>query len=118
MTKKLNQEQQLNKHAVSKSVFKLNSGVFSFLNKQGLSIHEMRRIISLYALSIDIKRTKKARLEWYAKITDLAQEDFANFKKVFNKNKVIKKQVRTYDDSYQEFSFDGSFAYNGVADDF
>lgn len=77
----------------------------------------MRRIISLYALSIGIKRPKKARLEWYAKITDLAQEDFANFKKVFNKNKVIKKQVRTYDDWYQEFSFDGSFAYNGVADD-
>lgn len=118
MTIKLNQKQQLSKHAVSKSVFKLNSGVFSFLNKQGLSIHEMRRIISLYALSIGIKRPKKARLEWYAKITDLAQEDFAKFKKVFNKNKVIKKQVRTYDDSYQEFSFDGSFAYNGVADNF
>ena len=103
---------------VSKSVFKLNSGVFSFLNRQGLSIHEMRRIISLYALSIEIKRPKKARLEWYSKITDLAQKDFANFKKVYNKNKEIKKQIRTYDDWYQECSFDGSFAYNGVADDF
>ena len=109
---------QCDKTAVSKSVFKLNSGVFSFLNRQGLSIHEMRRIISLYALSINIKRPKKARLEWYSKITDLAQEDFANFKKVFNKNKEIKKQIRTYDDWYQECSFDGSFAYNGVADDF
>lgn len=103
---------------VSKSVFKLNSGVFSFLNRQGLSIHEMRRIISLYALSIEIKRPKKTRLKWYSKITNLAQKDFANFKKVYNKNKEIKKQVRTYDDWYQECSFDGSFAYNGVADDF
>lgn len=118
MNNKLNQEQQLNKHAVSKSVFKLNSGVFSFLNKQGLSIHEMRRIISLYALSIGIKRPKKARLEWYSKITELAQEDFSNFKKVFNKNKERKKKINTYDDWFQECSFDGSFAYSGVTDDF
>ncbi len=118
MTKKLNQEPQLNKHAVSKSVYKLNSGIFNFLNKQGLSIHEMRRIISLYALSIGIKRPKKARLEWYSKITELAQNDFVNFKKIYNKNKEIKKKIRTYDDWYQECSFDGSFAYNGVADVF
>ena len=112
------QAPQLPQMAVSGSAFKLNSGIFSFLNRQGLSIHEMRRIISLYALSIEIKRPKKARLEWYSKITDLAQKDFSNFKKVYNKNKEIKKQIRTYDDWYQECSFDGSFAYNGVADDF
>ena len=97
---------------------KINKGIWIFLDKQGLSIHSMRRIISLYALSIDIKRPKKARLEWYSKITDLAQEDFSNFKKVYNKNKEIRKQVRTYDDWYQECSFDGSFAYNGVTEDF
>lgn len=118
MSAEKDKDKALNKTDVCGSAFKLNSGVFSFLNKQGLSIREMRRIISLYALSIEIKRPKKARLEWYSKITDLAQKDFANFKKVYNKNKEIKKQIRTYDDYYQECSFDGSFAYNGVADDF
>lgn len=97
---------------------KINKGIFSFLNNQGLTVHEMRRIIALYGLSINIKRPKKARFEWYENISNLAQEDFVNFKKIYNKNKEIKKKINSYEDYWQECNLDGSFAYNGITEDF
>lgn len=96
----------------------INKGIFCFLNKHGLSIHEMRRIIFLYALSIQIKRPKKSRLEWYSEISNLAQKDFLNFKKIFNQNKNIKQKTLSYDEFYEECNLNGYFAYNGVADNF
>lgn len=79
----------------------------------------MRRILSLYALEIhNVKRPKKARAEWYLVISELAQKDFSVFKKVYNKHKEFKKPIQTYNDWYDQCSMDGSFAYNGVANDF
>lgn len=98
---------------------KLNTKTFSFLANRGLKLPEMRRILSLYAQEVhNIKRPRKVKAEWYVIISELVQEDFASFKKVFNKHKTRKKTVSTYEDWYDTCSFDGSFAYNGVADDF
>lgn len=97
---------------------KINNGVFSFLSKQKCSIHDMRRILSLYALSIDIKRPRKVKAEWYLNISNLAQNDFKNFKKIYNTNKIVTNYIKSYDDWYDTCNLDGSFAYNGVADDF
>lgn len=98
---------------------RINNGVFCFLSKQGCSIHSMRRILSLYALEIhSIKRPRKVNAEWYLIISDLAQDDFVSFKRIYNKNKIIRKPIQSYNDWYDECSMDGSFAYNGVADDF
>lgn len=97
---------------------KINNGVFYFLSKQKCSIHDMRRILSLYGLSINIKRPRRVKAEWYLNISNLAQNDFRNFKKVYNANKVLTNHVQTYDDWYDTCNLDGTFAYNGVADDF
>ncbi len=98
---------------------KINRGVFNFLSKQGCSIHDMRRLLSLYALEVhSIKRPKRVSGEWYLIISELAQQDFASFKRIYNKNKIIRKPVMSYNNWYDECSMDGSFAYNGVADDF
>lgn len=98
---------------------KINSGVFSFLSNHGCSIHDMRRLLSLYALEVhSIKRPKRVDADWYLIISELAQQDFASFKRIYNKNKIIRKPVMSYNDWYDECSMDGTFAYNGVADDF
>lgn len=98
---------------------KLDSGVFSFLSNRGCSIHEMRRILALYALEVhDIKKPKRIKPEWYVIISELAQQDFVSFKHVYNKHKLKNTTIRTYNDWYDECSIDGTFAYNGVADDF
>jgi endoglucanase Acf2 len=78
----------------------------------------MRRILSLYGLSINIKRPRRVKAEWYLNISNLAQQDFKNFKKVYNANKVITNHVQSYDDWYDTCNLDGTFAYNGVANDF
>jgi hypothetical protein len=98
---------------------KINSGIFSFLADRGLKLCDMRRLLSLYALEIhSIKRPRKVKAEWYVIISELAQEDFASFKRIYNKHKIIRKPIKSYNDWYDECSMDGSFAYNGVADDF
>lgn len=98
--------------------YKLNKGVFSFLAKQGLSVHDMRSVINSYAMTIGEKRPKKDREKWYSTISELIANDFKNFKKVYNSNSIKISKQTSYDDWYQESSMDGTFAYNGVADDF
>jgi hypothetical protein len=98
---------------------KIDSGVFSFLANRGLKLCDMRRILSLYALDIHgIKRPRKVKAEWYVIISELAQQDFATFKRIYNKHKERRAPIKTYNDWYDECSIDGTFAYNGVADDF
>ena len=98
---------------------KLHPGVFSFLANRGLSLSEMRRILSIYSLEVhNIKRPRKVKAEFYVITSELAQQDFKTFKKCFNKHKERKSPIKTYNDWYDECSIDGTFAYNGVADDF
>lgn len=95
----------------------LNRGIFKFLSNRGCSIHEMRRILSLYGKAIGQNRPKRARISWYCLISEKAQEDFVNFKKIYNKNKP-KKIFQAYEDWWDDCNLDGTFAYNGITDDF
>jgi hypothetical protein len=98
---------------------KIDNGVFRFLDSRGLKLCDMRRILSLYAIEVhSIKRPRNVTGEWYLIISELAQQDFVSFKRIYNKHKIIKKPIQSYNDWYDECSIDGSFAYNGVADDF
>ena len=97
---------------------RINNGIFNFLDKQKCSIHDMRRILSLYGLSIGIKRPNRVKAEWYLIMSNLAQKDFKNFKKLYNITKVKTNHIHSYDDWYDICNLDGTFAYNGVADDF
>ncbi len=99
---------------------KLQRGIYSFLTKQGLSVAGMRQVITLYAATKDMKRPKAKRMEWYAEISHLANNDFAAFKKVYNKNKkdLSYDNSQSYDDWWNECNTDGTFAYNGVTEDF
>jgi hypothetical protein len=80
----------------------------------------MRRLISLYALEIGMKRPKKGKEKWYVEISNIASENFKEFKKSYNKNKdnKIAHGPRTYDDWWNECNLDGTFAYNGCTEDF
>lgn len=98
--------------------YKINKGIFSFLYRQGLPIGEIRRILTCYAKTIDESKPKKGKLAWYIKISDLAQADFKNFKKVYNANKSGAQRTQSYDEWWSERNLDGSFAYSGVTDDF
>lgn len=104
--------------------YKIDKGIYNFFIKKGLSVSEMRRILALYALSKGIKRPKKfknnihAMHKWYSEISIQAQAEFTAFKKLYNENKIVTRRKDSYDDWYDEYSMDGSFAYNGVADDF
>jgi hypothetical protein len=97
---------------------KIQKGIYSFLSRKGIAMSGMRYVLTQYALSKDEKKPKKNKLEWYAKISNLAQQDFVGFKKVYNKckNKVVHYQA--YEDWWGECNTDGSFAYNGVTEDF
>jgi hypothetical protein len=97
---------------------KLQKGIYSFLNKKGIAMSGMRYVLVQYALTRELKKPKKKTLEWYATISNLAQQDFAAFKKVYNKCKGNVKHYQTYDDWWDECNTDGSFAYSGVTEDF
>jgi hypothetical protein len=98
---------------------KLQAGIFSFLYQRGCKMCEMRRILSLYALEKGIKRPKKGKDEWYVGISNLASENFKEFKKSYNKNKDSNiTPPKTYDEWWNECNLDGTFAYNGCTDDF
>lgn len=97
--------------------YKLQQGIFNFLNNKGYSIHDMRFLLTGYALTKGIKRPTRRTSKWYVRISELAQENFSEFSKYYYKqNKLTKNQ--SYDEWFEESSFDGSFAYNGVTDDF
>lgn len=99
---------------------RIQKGIFSFLSRQGLSIAGMQQVLTLYAQSREMTRPKKNRLKWYAEVSQLAQQDFKTFKNIYNKNKknLSYDNSRSYDDWWNECNLDGSFAYNGVTDDF
>ena len=97
---------------------RLQKGIHSFLYKKGIAMSGMRYVLTQYALTRDMKKPKKKTLIWYADISKLAQQDFAAFKKVYNKCKGNVNHYQTYDDWWGESNLDGSFAYNGVTDDF
>ena len=95
---------------------KLHKGVFSFLTRNGYDIHQMRKILFLYAEYKGKKKPKKGRVHWYVAISNDAASDFKDFKRFFNANKFPRKA--SYDEWWQESNMDGSFAYNGVTEDF
>ena len=98
---------------------KLEVGIFNYLRNLGYNIHEQRKVLHSYAITMGISRPKKQRTQWYSAISFKAQEDFDSFKKFFNRNyhrKMCKKDQ--YQKWYDRCNSDGSFAYNGVADDF
>lgn len=102
-----------------KEMLKMNKGIFHFLAKNNLNIGEKRRMLHMYGKFKGLERPKKTnkRNAWYVEVSNLAQENFTEFKKVFNKHKPrIKKQ--SYDDWWDECNTDGTFAYNGVTEDF
>lgn len=98
---------------------KLEGGIFNYLFNLGYNIHEQRKVLQEYASTIGISRPRKNRIKWYSDISFKAQEDFKSFKVFFKQNNHKKKRKQDrYQDWYDECSSDGSFAYNGVADDF
>lgn len=98
---------------------KLNQGIFTFFIKNGLDHSEMHRILKFYAKEhLDRTLPTRRHLKWYASISEKAGEDFENFKKCFNKHKRRnRRRAQTYDEWFVESSLDGTFAYNGSADD-
>ncbi len=99
---------------------KLQKGIYSFLTRQRLSVSGMHQVLKLYAESREMSRPKKNRLEWYSTISHLAQADFKTFKRIYNKNKknLSYNNSQSYEDWWDECNTDGSFAYNGVTEDF
>ncbi len=99
---------------------KLQRGIYSFLKKQRLSVAGMHKILLIYAQSKEMVRPKKNRLRWYAEVSHLANNDFPAFKSLYNKNKkdLFYDNSQSYDDWWGECNLDGTFAYNGVTDDF
>jgi hypothetical protein len=99
---------------------KIQRGIFSFLTKQALSIAGMHQILMIYAQSKDMIRPKKNRLKWYSEVSHLANNDFPAFKSLYNKNKknLSYDNSQSYNDWWNECNLDGSFAYNGVTEDF
>lgn len=97
---------------------KINRGIYSFLSARGHDISTMNVVLTLYAQTIDMKRPKKNRRQWYADVSKLAQKNFKDFKKVYFDNKKNLVVSQSYEDWWQESNMDGSFAYNGVTDDF
>jgi hypothetical protein len=101
------------------NTFRINNGVFAFLSRQSLDIQGMKKVLDLYAESINNpKPTTKNKNAWYAEVSEAAQGEFKAFKKVFNKAEKNIPRRASYDDWWNECNLDGSFAYNGVTDDF
>lgn len=97
---------------------RINKGIFNFLAKQGYQLDQMRILLHMFGREIGKNRPKRGRLEWYIEISNDAAADFPAFKKFFNKNKANLVKAQSYSDWWQEANMDGSFAYNGVTEDF
>lgn len=101
--------------------YKLDKGIFSFLAMRSHHLQTMYRILTQYAGTLEMSRPKKNRLRWYTQVSELAQMNFSEFKKFYNKNKQdfpVFDPNSSYEDEWQESNLDGSFAYNGVTEDF
>lgn len=103
--------------------YKLEKGIFGFLDGQGFSIHDMRDLLTRYALTKNILRPKNKRTKWYVFISELAQDNFIEFLKFYKENNkhtknCKKSKLHSYNEWYDECNSDGSFAYNEIAKDF
>lgn len=99
---------------------RLHVGIHSFLRKQSLTKKSIYDILSNYAQSKEIERPKHPGKDWFLNISNIASENFKEFKKFYNKNKkdLSYSYHQSYDDWWQECNLDGSFAYNNASDDF
>lgn len=105
---------------------KINKGVYCYLLKKGCSLNDMKTALHIYASDLKLilpkdRHAKDAETNrWYSATSSVAQQDFEAFKASFfaNKHKIISVKTQTYDDWFEEASMDGSFAYNGSAEDF
>lgn len=95
---------------------------FKYNLKQG------NKIIARYGNHIGKPKPENATIKYYKSVSDEIGKDFWKFI-LFTKTikddykrdfKTKRSNVKRYDydDSFQEMSFDGSFAYNGVTEDF
>lgn len=97
---------------------KINRGIYAFLAARNHDISTMNIVLTMYAKTLEKDRPRKNRRQWYADISKLAQSDFKRFKEFYSKNKRNFMISQSYEDWWQESNMDGSFAYNGVTDDF
>ena len=101
------------------NTFRINNGIYAFLSRQRLDVKGMKQVLEAYAKSINNpKPSGKNKNTWYAEISESAQGNFKAFKKVFNKAEKNIPRRDSYADWWNECNLDGSFAYNGVTDDF
>lgn len=100
--------------------FNINKGVFNILyRKQGFTVNSIREILRDYGKNeLNQIYPKKNRPKYYTSVSEIIQEDFGKFIFWLGKNRKYYHLRDDYNDWYQESSFDGTFAYNGVADDF
>lgn len=84
-----------------------------------------KRIIADYAPIVNVPiPVKKKGNYFYNKVSALIQADWNTFMKWYKSQKYPstakpkKRNNRQYSDVWQEKNLDGSFAYNGVTDDF
>lgn len=85
-----------------------------FVERRGIPIEKIIESIERYRPNITKPNEKKVLLD------DICH-DFSNFLKVVTEVTGIKFKKRkryTYEDWWQESNLDGSFAYDGVTDDF
>lgn len=98
----------------------INKGVFNILyRKQGFTINSIREILRDYGKNeLNQIFPKNNRPKYYNSVSEMIQEDFRKFIKWLRKNRKYYHLRDDYNEWYEESSFDGTFAYNGVADDF
>jgi hypothetical protein len=98
----------------------------NYLTRRGFTMHQAHKIIKRYGRQLKIELAFGDQ-KYFDIVGDAIQEDFQKFRLFFNSVKADypqkKKPVRSnfsksYDEWWQEKNLDGSFAYNGVTDDF
>lgn len=99
----------------SKPHSKIQKGIFCYLNNRGLSVSQMRGAIKQFYKVNDqpISHTFDQKQEYVC-------NNFSKFKKYIKQTFVISydSHMNSYEDWWEERNLDGSFAYNGVTDDF
>jgi hypothetical protein len=91
------------------------NGVFKWLRNRDHDVEIAKRILNDYAKhnELMIKAPKR--------VAEVIQNDFSSFVEWYkkNKNKYPRfEKIETYDEWWSRKNLDGSFAYNGVTDDF
>jgi hypothetical protein len=81
----------------------------------------MEQIMSMYGKELGMEEPKRKKANHYIDVSNKIQEDFDSFKKFYNTfvNGVVPcSREMDYSEDWNEKNLDGSFAYNGVTDDF